>query len=277
MEMGKTAICFESMNFSEQQAIINACLMNTAKMINSLQTVNEKTMERNNQSTYTATKTFRDCVMFLCENHDDIFNTAWLECMETYANDPLMPLALFVSKASGKALRKAFYWNAKSASEKVDTETAVNIADNIPCFQSIFDKDRLETIVDNIRIDIRANSAKVIQYLIIGYNYSEIAEKLDVSANTIAKYVSAISNAIALVNANGKDWNALQKIIDSDISFKDSISRKIVERAIIAHYKTEFQKSENSVIDWQTALERLKAKAYYEYNKEKLASAFYSK
>ena len=275
--MEKTAIQFQFMTWEEQESIINACLVNTAKMINSLQTINEKKMESNNSNTYTATKTYRDCVKFLFAEHDSIFNTAWLVCMETYALNPLMPLALFVSKACGKALRKEFYWNAKSASEAVDTETLVNCADGIESYQVVFDVDRIESILNNIRDDIKGNCKTVIDMLILGYNFKEIAKAMRMNEKSIYKYVSAISNALALVNAMDKDWNALDRIIASDISFKDKLSRMHIESAIIKAYREEFNIKYESAIDWKTALDRLKAKAYYNSNQSSLAQAFYNK
>lgn len=277
MENEKTAICFESMDFKAQESIINACLMNTAKMINSLQTVNMGKVEKDHSNTYTKTSTYRDCVKFLFAEHDSIFNTAWIVCMETYANNPLMPLALFVSKACGKALRKEFYWNAKSASEKVDTVTMVNCADSIESYQVIFDMDRIESILANIRDDIKDNCKTVLDMLILGYNYREIEKAMHLNEKTVYKYVATIANAIAIANAIDKEWNALDRIISSEISLKDKLSRMQLESAIIKAYKAEFNIKYESAIDWKTALERLKEKAYYESNQSSLASAFYSK
>ena len=277
MENEKTAIQFQFMTWGEQESIINACLMNTAKMINSLQTVNMNKVEKDNSNTYTKTSAYRDCIKFLMQEHDSIFNETWLVCMETYALNPLMPLALFVSKASGKALRKAFYWNAKNASECVDTETLVNCADSIESYQVIFDMDRIESILANIRDDIKDNCKTVIDMLILGYNFKEIAKAMRMNEKSIYKYVSAISNALALVNALDSDWNALDRIIASDISFKDKLSRMQLESAIIKAYKEQFNIKYESAIDWKVALERLKAKAYYNNNQSTLAKAFYSK
>lgn len=275
--MEKTAIQFQFMTFEEQESLINACLMNTAKMINSLQTVNMGKVEKDNSNTYTKTSAYRDCVKFLYVEHDSIFNETWLVCMETYALNPLMPLALFVSKASGKALRKAFYWNAKNASESVDTETLVNCADSLTDYQVIFDIDRIESILANIRDDIKDNCKTVIDGLILGYNFKEIAKAMKVNEKTVYKYVSAISNAIAIANALDKEWNALDRIITSDISSKDKLSRMQLESAIIKAYKEQFSVKHESAIDWMTALERLKAKAYYNSNQSALAQAFYNK
>lgn len=277
MENEKTAIQFQFMTWEEQESIINACLVNTAKMINSLQTVNMNKVEKDNSNTYTKTSAYRDCVKFLFAEHDSIFNTAWLVCMETYALNPLMPLALFVSKACGKALRKEFYWNAKSASENIDTETLVNCADGIESYQVVFDMDRIESILDNIRDDIKDNCKTVIDMLILGYNYSEIAKAMKVNEKSVYKYVSAISNSLAFVNALDKDWNALDRIIASDISLKDRLSRMRIESAIIKAYREEFNIKYESAIDWKTALERLKAQAYYNSNQSSLAQAFYNK
>lgn len=275
--MEKTAIQFQFMTWEEQESIINACLMNTAKMINSLQTVNMNKVEKDNSNTYTKTSAYRDCVKFLMTEHDSIFNETWLVCMETYALNPLMPLALFVSKASGKALRKAFYWNAKNASECVDTETMVNYADGIESYQVIFDIDRIESILDNIRDDIKGNCKTVIDMLILGYNFKEIAKAMKVNEKSVYKYVSAISNALAIVNALDSEWNALDRIIASDISLKDKLSRMQLESAIIKAYKDQFSVKHESAIDWKVALERLKAQAYYSSNQSSLASAFYNK
>ena len=277
MENEKTAICFDSMEFKAQESIINACLMNTAKMINSLQTINEKTMERNNMNTYSATTAYRDCVRFLNENHDEIFNDCWIVCIESYASNPLMPLALFVSKASGKALRKAFYWNAKSASECVDTETLINCADSFLDYQSIFDTDRINSILDNVRNDIKPQCAKVVELLILGYNYSEIAKAMRINEKTVYKYVSAIGNACAIVNAIEKEWNIVDSIISKQISEKDEYSRMQLESAIIKAYQAEFKPQLKYAISWKTALERLKEKAYQNVTQASLASAFYNK
>lgn len=273
MENEKTAIQFQFMNWEEQESIINACLMNTAKMINSLQTVNMSKVEKDNSNTYTKTSAYRDCVKFLMNEHDSIFNETWLVCMETYALNPLMPLALFVSKASGKALRKAFYWNAKNASECVDTETMVNCADGIESYQVVFDIDRIESILANIRNDIKGNCKTVIDMLILGYNYKEIAKAMKVNEKSVYKYVSAISNAIAIANALDNEWNALDKIIASDISFKDKISRDMVEKAIFKAYKDYFKKE---CKDIKQAVERLKAECYLNYNADMARKAFYS-
>ena len=275
--MEKTAIQFQFMKWEEQESIINACLMNTAKMINSLQTVNMGKVEKDNSNTYTKTSAYRDCVKFLYAEHDSVFNETWLVCMETYALNPLMPLALFVSKASGKALRKAFYWNAKSASECVDTETLVNCADSITDYQVVFDIDRIDSILANIRDDIKDNCKNVIDMLILGYNFREIAKAMRVNEKSVYKYVSAISNALALVNALDNEWNALDRIIASDISLKDKLSRMQLESAIIKAYKEQFNIKYESAIDWKTALKRLKEKAYYNSNQTSLAQAFYNK
>ena len=264
------AIDFIEMSFNEQESIINACLVNSAKLINSMQ------KESTNYADY---KSYRDCVVFLFANHDEIFNDSWINCIEMASNDKYadMPLALYVSKMSGKALRKAFYWNAKSASEKADTETMVNCANCFDDYSIVFDVDRIESILNCVRDEYKAQCKVVIDMLTIGYNYSEIAKHMKVSANTISKYISAIANALAIVNANDKDWNALDRIIANDISFKDSISRKIIEKAIIAEYKKAYPKESNLVISWQHALERLKSASYYTNTQTSLANAFYSK
>jgi len=261
---------FVKMSFDEQESIINACLVNSAKMINSMQ------KESTNYSDY---KSYRDCVKFLFAEHDDIFDSAWIYCTENAQAEKFdnMPIALYVSKMSGKALRKAFYWNAKSASEKADTETMVNCANCFDDYSIVFDMDRIENILSFVRDEYKAQCKIVIDMLTIGYNYSEIAKHMKVSANTISKYVSAIVNALAIVNANDKDWNALDRIIANDISFKDSISRKIIERAIIAEYKKAFPKESNHVISWQNALDRLKSASYYTNTQKSLANAFYNK
>lgn len=270
---------FFELSYNEQESIINACMMNSAKMINSMQTINENKMGKNNQNTYTATKTYRDCVQFLYKNHDELFNESYINCMDMANNDKYkeLPIALFVSKACGKAINKYFYASGKSASELIDTETQVNIADSFNGFEKIFDTDRIESIIENIRIDLRKPCKATIDCLIVGYNYSEIAKMMNVSVNTISKYVSAIVNAIAIVNALDKEWNALDKIIAQDISFKDSISRKLLEKAIIKAYQSEFKAEYDKAISWQVALDRLKAKAYYTSNQSSLANAFYSK
>lgn len=277
MENEKTAICFESMEFKAQESIINACLMNTAKMINSLQTINDKTMERNNMNTYSATTTYRDCVKFLNSNHDEIFNDCWIACIESYAINPLMPLALFVSKASGKALRKAFYWNAKSASEKIDTETLVNCCDCFDCYSDIFNADRVESIIEQIRDSLKEYARNTIEMVNCGYTFDEIAEYNGLSRDRQSRINSAIVNAIAIVNTMEKDWNALDRIIASTISYRDIVSRNTIESAIIAEYKKEFKAEHESIISWQVALERLKSKAYMNVSQASLASAFYSK
>ena len=268
---------FTEMAFNEQESIINACMMNSAKLINSMQTINESKAEKNNQNTFTATKTYRDCVQFLYSNHDELFNESFINCLDMMNNDKYkeLPIALFVSKACGKAINKYFYASGKSASELIDTETQVNIADSFNGFEKIFDTDRIESIIENIRIDLRKPCKATIDCLIVGYNYSEIAKHMNVSVNTVSKYVSAIVNAIAIVNAMDKEWNTLDKIIASDISFKDSISRKLVEKTIYNAYKAYYPQAEKT--DVATMIERLKATIYYNSNQSTLAKAFYCK
>lgn len=285
---------FTEMAFNEQESIINACMMNHAKQINSLQTINESKAEKNNQNTFTATKTFRDCVQFLYNNHDELFNESYINCIDMMNNPKYneLPIALFVSKACGKAINHYFYVSGKSVIDyseltekqiernKRKYENAfenVNCADCFDSFSDVFDKDRIESIIANIRDDLRKPCEIVIDLLTSGYNYIEIAKIMHINRTSVYKYVSAIANAIAITNAIDKEWNALDGIIASDISLKDKLSRMQLESAIIKAYKAEFNIQYDSVIDWKTALERLKEKAYYESNQSSLASAFYSK
>ncbi len=263
MENGKM---FLEMSFKEQESIINACLMNCAKLINSKQTENENSM------TYAETKAFRDCVSFLYSNKDEIFNESYcliLENMETEKAE--LPLALYITKMSGKALRKAFYWNSKSASEKVDAETLVNCADCFDSFADIMQADRIAAIIGNVRDSLKEYARNTIAMVNCGYSFKEIAQYNGISENRQGVINSAIVNAVAIVNALDKEWNTLDRIISSDISFKDSISRKAIEKAIISAYKAEYGYSEKheKAIDWKTALERLKASCYFQFDMNK--------
>ena len=270
---------FLTMDFDMQSDIINACLINYGKYLNSKQTINESKIEKHNSNTYSETKTYRDSLVFLFNNHDEIFNSAWIECMEMVYNPKYynLPLPLFVSKASGKAFRKEFYWNCKYNDETVDAETMVNCADSILGYESIFDNDRIDSILSYVRNDLKEKCKQTISLLVMGYNYKEIAEIMQYSELRIYKYVSAISNAIAIVNALDKEWAIVDSIIASETSERDTISRETLEQAIIKEYQKEFKVKLDSVITWRIALDRLKDKAYYTSSQNSLAKAFYKK
>lgn len=275
---------FIAMSFDEQESIINACLVNSAKLINSMQ------KESTNYADY---KSYRDCVKFLFAEHDDIFNSAWIYCVENAQAEKFdnMPIALYVSKMSGKALRKAFYQSGKAllyeditdeqiAKNKKKYENAfesVNCANCFDDYSIVFDMDRIENILSFVRDEYKAQCKVVIDMLVIGYNYSEIAKYMKVSVKTVSIYASAIANACAMVNCNDREWNALDRIIANDITFKDTISRKIIENAIIAEYKKAYPKESSLVINWQHALDRLKSASYYANTQKSLANAFYGK
>lgn len=265
--MEKKAMDFLAMDFSAQESIINACLVNSAKLINSLQ------KESTNYGDY---KSYRDCVVFLFANHDEIFNDSWINCVEMASDEKYsdIPLALFVSKASGKALRKAFYWNAKSASEKADTETMVNCANCFDDYSIVFDIDRIESILSFVRDDIKANCKRTIDMLICGYNYTEIAKVLCVSVNTVCKYASAIANACAMVNCADGEFSKLESMIERDIMYKDIKARQALESAIYKAYESFYKCKPKSLAQ---AIERLKNDCYMKYDSKALASAFYGK
>lgn len=273
--MEKTAINFESMSFDEQSKIINACLTNCAKLINEKQLLSISEHGENNGMLYKESKTiWNDALTFRFENADELFNTAWINCMETYAINPLMPIALFVSKACGKALNGMFYQNAKRISNAEYIPTYSDKDNYSDDYSVIFEIERINEILSYVRDEIQANCAKVIDLLIMGYNFKEIAQMMDINIKTVYKYASAIANASAMVNCANAEFTTIENIIEHDILKRDAKAHGELENAIYKAYESFYKEKPKSV---KQALARLKADCYTNYNADALKKAFYGK
>lgn len=237
---------FITLAYERQDEMISACLVHSAKNLD------KKTKQNDDGTKEFVNIGKQSFVNFINGNEkDDIKQNAWLNCYEKAQAEKYndLPILLFVTICTTKAISDIFYRNQKPIDNLIDYEnTLVSHFDNVE--YTVIKNSNLDNILYYIRDEIKATCVRIINLLDYGFSLAETKEIIGISENRFLIHVSAITNAIAMDCMENKEYNKAQKILDTKRAQNDRISKAQAEK-MIASYKAQKIENEKPIIKWE--------------------------
>ena len=247
---------FPMLTWEEQKELVRNCLVHSAKLIDEkakTATVvdslgNEHSEVLNIRSAF---DTLNDW-----QAKEDIFNEAFALALER-ANDENhgeKPL-LFMLCGCSMSVLNAFRYNGKAHAhdDVMDYENSVMATRyDSPEYRTMKECSKAE-LFGYIESAKRAEIITMLDFFDMGYTTAETADMMDVSADTIEQYLSAVVNALAVKKAHESDFRTAQRILDTTKANRNRTAHKRAEKAIYDMVKgvyAERREESTAVRNW---------------------------
>lgn len=232
--IGPTGADFPGMAYTEQAALVSACVCNAFKLIE----------ERSG----------RPFIEMERDHGDDARQEAFALCLE-WADDPeraAAPLALFASKAAGKAAAAMVYAGAKAAGPEVETERTPNAEHIEGPEAAAIRREFLPRALDVIADDkTRAHAAALCALVMAGYSVTEAAEAVGISSRLAYFVLDAVKAAADFIRAVDGEKAALDRVALSDARTLASLDRRARAAAVAVSRRTPAPRPDFApVIEW---------------------------